>query len=221
MRPLIGITSDIKDGRCFIKQDYARSVEKAGACPVILQPIGNIEAIKDIAHRLNGLIISGGGDIDPIHYGEERQISLSLVSEERFVFEKALLRSALEQKMPVLGICYGMQFLNVFLGGTLYQDIGQIPSVLDHEKEHEIDVYKDGVLYYILSKESIRVNSSHHQAVKRLGTGLRCIAEARDGLIEAVAMDDYPFFLGVQWHPERFDSSDSDRIFKAFIEVII
>jgi len=122
-------------------------------------------------------------------------------------------------KKPVLGICYGLQFLNVFHGGTLFQDLPREfkNNSLNHRAWHKIKIYKKSKLYYILGVETLRVNSSHHQGIKKLGRGLTASARSEDNLIEAIELENYPFYIGVQWHPERLSDNHSLNLFKSFI----
>ncbi|MBI4710831.1 MAG: gamma-glutamyl-gamma-aminobutyrate hydrolase family protein [Nitrospirae bacterium] len=168
--PIIGITGDIEDGRFSAKMAYIHAIEKAGACPVFLPPVTSMELIKDTAKAIDGLLISGGKDINPAFYGGKTMGRLNLVSDARYNFEKALLGEIMRLKKPVLGICYGLQFLNVFWGGSLYQDLalGGFDGV-DHKSGHKIKIYKKSKLYYILGIESIEVNSSHHQGIREAG----------------------------------------------------
>jgi putative glutamine amidotransferase len=220
IKPIIGITGDIKKGRYSTKIVYAEAIEKAGGCPVFLSPCSSKKTIKKIAETIDALLISGGRDIAPVLYGEKHEItSIKPVSEKRFYFEKFFLKEIMSLKKPVLGICYGLQFLNVFQGGTLYQDLSQDvrTRVINHRSWHRIKIYKESKLYHILGVESIKVNSSHHQGIKKLGKGLAASARSEDNLIEAIELKNYPFYIGVQWHPERVSDRYSLNLFKSFI----
>ncbi|MBI4698350.1 MAG: gamma-glutamyl-gamma-aminobutyrate hydrolase family protein [Nitrospirae bacterium] len=223
-KPIIGITGDIVDEIYSVKISYARAMEKAGGCPVFLPPVSSKDAIKNIAGKIDALLISGGGDIHPRYYGQKKKTALKLISDERFYFERKLLEEILALNKPVLGICYGMQFLNVFFGGTLYQDLNLIKTrdmKIDHNAEHKIRFYNQSKLYYILCKEGITVNSHHHQVINVIGKGLEASAHSVDGVIEAIELRDYPFLVGVQWHPERLLDRNSQRLFNAFIDAVI
>lgn len=173
--------------------------------------------IADARGQIRGIVIPGGKDLPPSSYGEALLHKIDPEKKERFEFEFSLLHEIIHLEKPVLGICYGMQVLNVFLGGTLYQDISsQVPAAFDHRTgTHIIEVggnpYLDEGLYL--------VNSSHHQAVKDLGNGLVPLALSADGLIEAVCLEGHIFCLGVQWHPEKMDDLPSQQLFERFVGV--
>jgi putative glutamine amidotransferase len=160
-------------------------------------------------------MIPGGKDIAPSFYGESLVHASDPEEAERIEFEFSLLHEIIRLDKPVLGICYGMQVLNVFLGGTLYQDISaQVPASFDHRTErHMIEIGENP----FLERGVFQVNSSHHQAVKDLGKGLRPFAFAPDGIIEAVSLEDHIFFVGVQWHPERMSDIPSQQLFGRFV----
>ncbi len=216
-RPIIGITLDIDREYLKLRQHYPPAIIKAGGIPLLI-PHGNDPSV--IAGIVDGLLIPGGGDIDPSYYLEtpilkdDEQVAHEAVSRERTEFEIALLRAIMELGKPVLGICYGMQLINVALGGSLYQDIGkQSGMLLDHRKgSHRIV----GRAAWV--KGEFTVNSSHHQGVKRIGKGLSACAFSDDKLVEAFELSGYPFLVGVQWHPERSDDILSLSLLSAFVE---
>lgn len=214
--PIIGITSDIaisdQKQRPKPNNEYANAVERAGGCPVILVPSKNI---RGLAQLIDALLIPGGGDLEPSYYNESQNFPLNIVRRERSDFEISLFHEIIRLRKPILGICYGMQLINVASGGSLYQDINsQAIDTLEHKnKGHSIKI--SGNRFFQKGKYS--VNSSHHQAVKKLGSNLNTIAVSDDNIIEAICADAYPFLLGVQWHPERMDDILSEMIFKTFV----
>lgn len=221
-KPLIGITLDIEGEYLRLKQQYAYAIHKAGGLPLMIPP--EIDA-REAAEILDGLLIPGGDDIDPSYYSESSHPSVRPVRKERTGFEISLLKTIMELKKPVLGICYGMQLINIALGGNLHQDIEtQLSNTLDHRSgTHKIKILKTHVSVAFNSAFSLQtsdfvVNSSHHQAVKTLGQGLVAGAWSDDNIIEAFYMPDYPFLLGVQWHPERMEDELSRNLFNKFTE---
>ncbi len=216
MRPIIGITADIEGNRLKLNRNYAEAIENAGACPVLLAPSRNA---ADIALRIDGILVSGGSDLHPSYYNEDINYEIKIVERDRSDFEFAIIHEIIKSKKPVLGICYGMQLINVAFGGSLYQDIKQqVPAAIGHrEGWHTIKVSDNK----FIDRGKFKVNSSHHQAVKVIGQRLNAIAFSADGIVEAVCSEDYPFLLGAQWHPERMKDSLSEKIFRAFVEAAI
>lgn len=231
-RPLIGITArlNLADSTFYLRRYYAEAIEATGGVPLHIPLIPNREYLGALIEHLDGLLLSGSNsDIDPAQYGEEPRPRLGPVVPERDSVDLLLLDLAEKRKVPVLGICFGMQSLNVSRGGTLYQDLEtQMPNVLKHEQgmpvdrpSHYVNLEVDSLLAQLAGGKTIRVNSTHHQAVKDVGRDLRVIATANDGVIEAVT-DTRPdrFALGVQWHPEIGWERDqfSHAIFARFVE---
>ncbi len=214
-RPLIGITIgyDPQDREIFqLRDDYVRSVETAGGLPVVLAP-GRPQDAVPLLDRLDGLVLTGGADVGPGHYGADPHPTVVRVLPERDAFELALVREALSRDLPVLAICRGHQVLNVATGGTLVQDIpSELESTVDHDPEgerwhraHEVRVLPGTRLRAILERDEVAVNSFHHQAVKELGQGLVVSARATDdGVVEGLERPENRFVVGVQWHPEAF-----------------
>ncbi len=235
MRAVIGVTADFEPGgegaqdpRYFVHARYAASVEEAGGVPIILSYVDAPAAVARLLERLDGLIVTGGNfDIDPSYYGEPCQVAPRTIKARRTRFEMEITRQALARNMALLGICGGEQNLNVLLGGSLYQDIGeQVPGAMNHERKrdpeplHRVTVAPDTLLHRIVGAEALRVNSSHHQAVHRLGEHLRVNARSDDGIVEGIESTAHRFVLGVQWHPEASSetSPDGQRLFQAFIK---
>ncbi len=224
-RPLIGVpTGREKSQRFFglplyiMNQSYLRALEMLGALPVMI-PLHMSEAtLRGIFERLDGLLLPGGEDVDPSNYGDMRHGQLGATDKERDRTELLLTRWALERGMPVLGVCRGAQVINVVCGGTLYQDLhSQRPDLDKHDYfppkferfriVHQIAIEADSRLAGALGSTH-EVNSMHHQGIAQLGRGLRSVAAAEDGLVEAVEMPMLPFVLGVQWHPEELAKTD-------------
>ena len=232
-RPVIGVTGYGERARwgvweqqaTVLPQNYLDQVADAGGVPVILPPLPGVETALD---RMDGLIITGGPDVDPARYGATPHPRTAGVRPDRDAAEIALLRRALAGGLPVLGICRGMQVLNVALGGTLIQ---HLPDVVGHEEHsptpgtmasHPVRVGQDGMLGSILGAGTRPVPTHHHQGADRLGTGLVATAWAADGLVEGIEFERAggkspgrpPFVIGVQWHPE---AGTDPRLFEALI----
>jgi putative glutamine amidotransferase len=201
---------------------YIEAIKEAGGDPMPFPP--SLKAAKEITGEYRGIVLSGGGDIDPELYGEEQGFWLYNVDRDRDVFEIELTRLAMENGIPILGICRGAQVLNVALGGTLFQDIrSQIKRALKHtdDETHMITIAEGSLLRSIIGKEEVMANSSHHQAVKELGEGLSISARSEDGVIEAIEHEFHPFALGLQPHPERFWRRYPEWLlpFKSLVEI--
>ncbi|MEA3338709.1 MAG: gamma-glutamyl-gamma-aminobutyrate hydrolase family protein [Chloroflexota bacterium] len=224
-----------------ISQPYVQSVELGGGAPVVVPPYVEETRLRAIFEHLDGLILSGGGDISPVFYGEEDGGLLWRVDEQRDRAELALARWALADKLPLLAICRGVQVLNVAAGGTLVQDIPtQLPDAVSHsspvagrptsEIVHIVEVAAGSRIAALAGAGSqpvalvgsgeLGVNSAHHQAVKTVGAGLSVTARAPDGVIEGVEAPDHPFCVGVQWHPEVMAESypEMRRLFEGLVE---
>jgi putative glutamine amidotransferase len=236
MRPLIGITcqpalnANSQRPLYGLGKSYVHAVEMAGGIPLLIPPLGDDASLRAIAERLDGVLLSGGGDVDPARYGEEPIPQLGLVEPERDELELKLARIAIEDEQPLFGICRGMQALNVAQGGTLYQDIAaQRPKAIKHDyhsyegprdlRAHPITVAEGSPLADIVGEQGYVVNSFHHQAVKKPGTGVKIIGWAEDGLAEAMMVEEHPFALAVQYHPEELVDSDpaARALFEAFV----
>jgi len=217
--PVIGITADYEPQynenhpRHFLKAPYVDTIREAGALVVILPfQFSKKNSVEDISQWdfLDGILISGSGpDIPPSFYGKDKEIQNNeWMVNERVLFEQALIKKSEDDKTPCLGICSGLQALNVYRGGTLLQDIPSAKaSFLDHKSPHAIHLDKTSPIDWIPG-ETYQVNSFHHQGIDRLGGGLEIFAKTSDGMIEGVVDPHHPFLLAVQWHPERLLSGD-------------
>lgn len=230
-RPTIGITIGYStQNREFftLRDDYLRAVEKAGGLPLVLAP-GRPEDAPELLARLDGLLLTGGADVDPGLYGEEPHETVTRVIPERDAFEIALCREAMRKDQALLAICRGHQVLNVATGGTLIQDIpSQVEGARDHDPDterwrtaHPVRILPRTRLREILGTETIEVNSFHHQAVRELGQGLVVSATSTaDGVIEGIEAPGRRLAVGVQWHPEAFwdRPHDFQPLFEALVK---
>jgi microsomal dipeptidase-like Zn-dependent dipeptidase/gamma-glutamyl-gamma-aminobutyrate hydrolase PuuD len=213
-RPVIGITGNFGDKGCELAEGYYQSVLKAGGTPFIIPPFEDIEALQTTVKQIDGLILSGGGDLNPLYIGEDPIPQLGSINHKRDLAELLLVRLAFNRQLPILGICRGIQMLATALGGSIYQDIySQCESgeLLKHSQNldrchasHMVNIFPDSTILYPLFGEKLAVNSFHHQAVKTTGPHLRVCATSSDGIIEAVESSEHKSILGVQWHPECF-----------------
>ena len=231
-KPIIGITcaytkQSLNSEGIYIHHDYHRAVIQAGGIPLLL-PAVDQATLNTYFELCDGFILSGGEDLDPVFFGEEHHPKLGFIYHERDAAEFYLTQLLLERKKPFLAICRGIQVLNVVCGGSLYQDIpSQLTtshphSQLTHRSNtfHSVTITEKSKLYQIFQKTSLDVNSLHHQSVKELGKNLETAAVAADGVIEAVEVQNHPFGIGIQWHPESMASKDvlTQRLFQTFIE---
>jgi putative glutamine amidotransferase len=232
--PKIGVTAALREETGSIAQnplgrfvrtdlDYVEGVSEAGGVPVVLTPSLSLRTAEVLLDGLDGLLLSGGPDLDPGYYGEEPIPELGTTIPEWDALEMALLRLALERGMPIFGICRGMQILNVALGGTLYQDVpSQLGAdVLNHwqttpkcQVTHEVKVLDDSYLAEITDRQTVEVNSYHHQGIKGLADALTVAAHSADGVIEALESRDFSerWLVGVQWHPEGMRDTESGHL---------
>ncbi len=234
-RPLIGITSSTsasdssaKNPQDRLNSAYSRAIALAGGIPVILPNLEGDGTINAYLDRLDGLLLSGGADVDPCRFGETVLNESVEIDSTRDAAELPLIRAAVERDVPILAICRGIQSLNIALGGTLYQDIpAQIPSEIEHKQKaprpeatHTIEVATGSLLAKVAGETSFPANSFHHQALKAVAPGLTIVARAPDEVIEGVENRKARFLLGVQFHPEELVSwSDpARRLFEALVK---
>ncbi|MCD8236021.1 MAG: membrane dipeptidase [Prevotellaceae bacterium] len=218
-RPVIGITGNYDNATCTLAEGYYRSVLKAGGIPFIIPPFEQTDNLKDILDRIDGLIFSGGGDINPLLLGEQPVKELHSVCHVRDVQELLLARLAADRQIPMPGICKGIQIISAALGGELYQDIYtqmQEGTRIKHSQEldrkypsHTVNIVAGSTLYSVFRAETIAVNSFHHQAVKTPPPGFRVSAMSEDGVIEAIESAEYKSVIGVQWHPECLEDQSA------------
>ncbi|MBM6691017.1 gamma-glutamyl-gamma-aminobutyrate hydrolase family protein [Fusobacterium mortiferum] len=235
-KPVIGITSAWENDpnlknyfRNCVSIDYSKSIIAAGGTPIIIPTLDDLDTIKEQVKLLDGLILSGGADVNPLLYGEEFKNGIGVVSLERDRGEMLFLEEFIKSGKPILGICRGHQLLNVFMGGTLFQDLKYTNTeVVKHRQDfypdmpvHKVKIIdKDNILADLFGEE-IFTNSFHHQAVNKIGKDLTPIAVASDGIIEAFQMKNHKFFYGIQWHPEMMTArgnTDMLKIFEKFVE---
>jgi putative glutamine amidotransferase len=237
-KPRIGITlSEAKEHQKhrwpmkkafdYIKREYYQAILLAGGIPVLLANVESQSITKALIESIDGLLLTGGGDIHPRTYGQKPHEKLSTTTVARDRFELEAIRLSLADNMPILGICRGHQVLNIAMGGTLYQDLSCVEhkTLIHSDPEqtgkilHKVKIQKDSKLFQIIGSTAIETNSSHHQVVDKLGKGLKATAFASDGLIEGIEHSQYDFVIGIQWHPEGIiKRQHSLKLFRAFIK---
>lgn len=233
MKPIIGITtfdqSQITKKLNSVSYNYINSIIMTGGLPVLLPNINNKEDVLKYLDIIDGILFTGGVDISPLNYFENPIKQVDYTSSRRDSFELELFNIAYERNIPILGICRGVQLINVALGGTLYQDINlEIADSLGHcpsempgdELYHSIDIKSPSILFDIFKQEKLFVNSFHHQAIKKLGRNLKITAKSSDGIIEAIESNERDFLIGVQWHPEDLTQRycEFQNLFQAFVQ---
>ena len=223
-----GIRPDGDTSRVRLTAAYVTALERAGLVPLIVPPLSSSEAASSVLDSVSGLVLTGGEDVDPARYGEQRHEKVRSVNVARDATEAALVEEARARGLPVLAICRGIQILNVALGGTLVQDIpSQCHTDIDHDEEgarnsrtHEVSIEPGSLIAGAVGTQHLSVNSFHHQSVKRVADGMKVTARSPDGVIEGIESTDEKWWvMGVQWHPEEMtDSAEPwDRgLFKAF-----
>lgn len=236
MRPLIGVPclagiGGKSNGPIYYNnRSYIHAVERAGGVPVLIPVLDNLSGLDTLLPRLDGLLLSGGIDIDPRYYHEEPHPLLGETNPHLDELELTLTKWALQHDLPMMGICRGMQLINVALGGTLYQDLNaEYSGCLRHANwdlarnkvVHQMSIKPGSIMEKVLATSELGVNSLHHQAVKKLGKGIVLSGFSEDGLPEALEVPSQRFVLAVQCHPEELYSDDPSwaRYFEAFIDV--
>lgn len=238
MKPLIGVTPDFNAGdrkewggrepTYFLRARYVRAIEDLDGIPIVLPLVADLAARRRLLAQIDGLLLTGSGpDLAPEFYGERQRYKFRVMSQRRATFELEMAQLARAADVPLLGICGGMQAMNVAFGGSLYQDIpSQVPHPLRHRQatpatklSHTVAVAPGSLLRRIVGAVKLRVNSSHHQSVKTVAPSLIASAVAPDGIVEAIESPAQRFFLGVQWHPEfLFERHRLHRLlFEAFL----
>ncbi len=231
-RPIVGVMPlwDDEKNSIWMLPGYMDAVSLTGAVPIMFPFTADEGELEQLVELCTGILLTGGQDVSPLLYHESPMEDLVLPCPKRDEMETVVLRMALERDLPVLGICRGLQFLNVFLGGTLFQDLPrQHPSDTEHHQRppydrpiHNVDLVQDSPLRRLLGVGSLGVNSYHHQAVRRLAAPLEAMALSPDGLVEAAYMPEKRFVWAVQWHPEFSYKTDahSMAVFRAFTDAM-
>lgn len=240
MKPVIGISGSILINkgnafsgyrRSYVNQDYVEAVLRAGAIPFIIPFNEDLEATREMVEKVDGIILSGGHDVNPYYYGEDPMLKIGELFLERDVFDMELYKTAIELKKPIFGICRGYQIINVINGGTLYQDLSYADFVkIKHDQvdnptqaTHFVELEEGTFLKNILG-EKYKVNSFHHQILKDVAPGFKVVAKSSDGVIESIEkITEDSFVIGVQWHPEMLSASNekSQEIFNEFVKKVI
>lgn len=229
--PLIGLTTSNgrKTDNIYIPKTYVAAVKEAGGLPVLIPAGASPDTVLQLRQTLDGILVIGGADIDPALFGEEKTDRVVLDGRERDDFEIALVRTAVDSGWPILGICRGLQVMNVALGGTLYTHIpDQLPGALMHNRDtvterdllaHSVAIQSDSAIAAILGSTNLLVNSLHHQGIRRLAPAFQAAGSSPDGLVEAIEIPEHSFAMAVQWHPECLTDQPAMRnLFESFVQ---
>lgn len=230
-KKIIGLSSqhEYLSNRKYVQVNntYIDAILQGGGTPVVLPIIKDLDKIDDYLNLVDGLVFSGGGDISPLYFNEDPIKEIGSISLERDMMEFELFKRAYKRGIPILGICRGMQLINISLGGTLYQDIfTQLPYSIahvcsdTHQGFHAINIIRDSIFYDIFREEKLIVNSQHHQSIKDLGNNIKVTSTSSDGIIESIESTNDKFVLGFQFHPEALINNYKEfiKIFDYFIE---
>jgi len=213
-----------------IRTEYINAVIRAGAMPILLPLTNNKKVIDEVFQLVDGIIFSGGADVNPSCYGEEILSTCGKPDALRDEMELYMINRAIREQKPFIAICRGCQVFNVAMGGTVYQDIHtQLEGAINHpcfltprERVHDVFIEKNTKIYEIFGKESVCVNSCHHQGIKKLGDGLIVSAKSADGLVEGIELPNHPCAIGFQWHPEALEElfDEEKSVFNYFINKV-
>ena len=218
-KPVIGLTGNYGELACKLNEGYYKSIWRAGGVPVIIPPIADTDVLINTLEHIDGLLLTGGADFNPLYAGEEPSPRLGGINAERDLSELLITQLAYNRQIPMLGICRGIQTLAMSLGGKVQQDISDVAQIRHSqdadrsEPTHSVTIEPDSTLFNIYNKEKLFVNSFHHQAVSDSGERFRVTARSADGIIEAIESREYKSILGVQWHPECMSAEDGAPIF--------
>ena len=223
-KPVIGLTGNYGELACKLNEGYYKSIWRAGGVPVIIPPIADTDVLINTLEHIDGLLLTGGADFNPLYAGEEPSPRLGGINAERDLPELLIAQLAYNRQIPMLGICRGIQTLAMALGGKVQQDISDVAQIRHSqdadrsEPTHSVTIEPDSTLFNIYNKEKLFVNSFHHQAVCDPGERFRVTARSADGIIEAIESREYKSILGVQWHPECMAAEDGAPIFTWFVQ---
>ena len=220
-KPVIGITTDYKDKYYGIEKTYSAAIASLGGLPILIPSLNsNKRVLKELINTIDGVLIPGSRDMDQKYYKQKPHRKLNPMSKERTASEYIVIEQCLKNGIPIFGICGGMQCINVFFGGSLYQDIQSLlPKALNHGKGsiHLVEILSGTHLRKTIKKPRVKVNSYHHQAIKKIGKGLNISAKSKDNIVEGIESQDGSV-LAVQWHPELENTQVSSNLFNYFIQ---
>ena len=223
-KPVIGLTGNYGELACKLNEGYYKSIWRAGGVPVIIPPIADTDVLINTLEHIDGLLLTGGADFNPLYAGEEPSPRLGGINAERDLPELLITQLAYNRQIPMLGICRGIQTLVMALGGKVQQDISDVAQIRHSqdadrsEPTHSVTIEPDSTLFNIYNKEKLFVNSFHHQAVCDPGERFRVTARSADGIIEAIESREYKSIIGVQWHPECMSAEDGSPIFSWLVQ---